>query len=383
MKLEDVLAVLRQVAPESLAEPWDKVGLQVGGKEETQGLIHRALLCIDLTPAVAREAIACGAELIVAYHPPIFQPLTHLVGGRPAGWKQDLLLSLIRHGIAVYSPHTALDAVRGGPNDWLCEGLAHPQEVVRTVPLRPCSTQSVGTSKVVVFVPDDAVDRVREAMSEAGAGQIGLYRECFFESVGRGGFRPLPGAQPTIGKVGRREEVTEVRLEMLVSSPLIGVVDRVLRAVHPYEEPAIDWFAQQAVPTDPCLAPGAGRLLELEKPLSPVQLAERVRKRLALSRVKLATPAQDRTCLRHIAVCVGAGGSLFEEAGAADAFVTGEMQHHQTLDLLEQGRTVILTGHTPSERPFLPAYRTLLEKAGAEAVIWQVSEQDQAPFTWA
>ena len=125
MRLADVLDCIRSLAPEWLAESWDAVGLHAGDPSAT---VRRALLCIDLTPPVLEEAVSGRADLVVAYHPPIFEPLRRL---SEDNWKQAMLAEVIRRRIAIYSPHTALDAAPGGVNDWLAECLEGETQTVR------------------------------------------------------------------------------------------------------------------------------------------------------------------------------------------------------------------------------------------------------------
>ncbi|MEM9420759.1 MAG: Nif3-like dinuclear metal center hexameric protein [Planctomycetota bacterium] len=375
MKLSKVLAGLRQVAPEALAEPWDKVGLHVGSPQRQ---IKSALLCIDLTEAVVTEAVSRRCQLIVAYHPPIFHPLTSLTDGPGSSWKQRALVEAVRHNLAVYSPHTALDAVRGGMNDWLCAGLGKGTSVPIASKASPRDEY-----KVMTFVPPDHADKVRQAMDRGGAGWIGKYRQCSFNARGVGTFRPLQGAKPSIGKVGDLEWVEELRVEMICSGDRLASVLEELRKAHPYEEPAIDVFQLEAEPAtkaDRAAAVGAGRLLTLARPVLAETLADRVKDRLKLGVVKV-TPRQSKKKVKTVAVCVGAGGSLFENT-AADAYVTGEMQHHQALDLTQQGKAVILAGHTNTERPYLPAYREKIRKTEAAVVRWRLSRTDRAPLDW-
>ena len=369
MRWNDILSVLRKVAPESLAEAWDKVGVHLGRDDE--GAIERAMLCIDLTEAVVDEAIATGAGLIVAYHPPIFQPVTRLAAGPEATWRERMLRKLIRHDIGVYSPHTALDAVRGGINDWLCEGLGPGT----SRPLQPTPARR-DEVKIVVFVPEDEAATVRQAMSDAGAGWIGNYRECSFHVAGEGGFRPIEGANPTIGKVGTRETVAELRLEMICPRKYLPHVVEAIYQSHSYEEPAFDVFEQAPLPEVLEKATGAGRLLTLDEPVGRGELVERVKARLGVEHVFAAGLDAEKP-VNTIAVCPGAGGSLFEnDAPGADAYLTGEMRHHDILDLRERGRLVVLPGHTQTERPYLPTYRDLLSRNVGEAIDWRISATD-------
>lgn len=383
MQLGKVLAGLREVAPEALAEGWDKVGLQVGSVEQ---LITRGMLCIDLTEAVVAEAINRKCELIVAYHPPIFHPLERLTEGDGSTWKERVLVAAVRHKLAIYSPHTALDAVRGGTNDWLCDGLGRAT-------LRGAigsQKQTRHEQKIVVYVPRPGADRVRQAMADTGAGSTNCYSHCSFNTDGVGTFVPEQGADPAIGELYKLERVEETRIEMICPPGITGEVLRAIRQAHPYEEPAIDVLdlADNGVPEDNEQA--AGRVIFLKQPITPTTLAARVKKRLGLKHLKLAVPDPYRGGdpelsagnLRSIAVCVGAGGSLFDTYHGADAYVTGEMQHHQVLDYVQRGKVVVLTGHTASERPYLPTYLEKIRGTTAAGVTWQISRADRAPLVY-
>ena len=371
MKLHEVVGGLREVADEALAEPWDKVGLTLGDPRQE---VSRGLLCIDLTETVVREAVERGCELIVAYHPPIFRPLERLTAD--GDWTQRRIRSAILAGLAVYSPHTALDAAKGGVCDWLGDVAAGAGASRR--PIRPHrEADGADPFKVVVFVPEADEPAVRRAMAEAGAGGLGRYTECSFSAEGVGGFRPMPGAHPTIGRVGERAEVAERRLEMLVPADRLSAVVAALRAAHPYEEPAFDVLKLQLVEGSPPLV-GAGRVVTFDTPVTADQLASRFdAERFPEAIVKVGGGGSAE--IRRLAICPGSGGSLFEDV-EADAYLTGEMQHHQVLDLVQRGKSVVLLGHTATERPYLPIYRDLLVKTAAAGVAWLVSERDRAPL---
>lgn len=400
MKLDQVRGILGIVAPLRLAEDWDQVGLHLSHPDRT---IKRGLLCIDLTPAVLTEAVQQKCQLIVAYHPPIFHPLQRLAD---MDWKQQMLAEAIRKGIAVYSPHTALDAVRGGVNDWICDGLGKQSS---RFPIGYEKTRRTEQYKVVVFVPRADADRLRKAMSQANAGNIGRYSECSFNVDGLGTFRGEEGTSPTIGKPGRLETVEETRVEMICWQSQLAEVMQAIRDSHPYEEPAIDVLELAAVPPRLEDEQAAGRIHNLARAVTPQTLVARVKKQLGVKHVKAAIPADLHTNPRFmqfkergrrnrhkqiagagkitsIAVCAGAGGSLFESLGKRlganliDAYITGEMQHHQVLDLYLKGKVVILAGHTNTERPFLKNYRERIIEQGGGKVEWLISEADQAPM---
>lgn len=118
MDLEGVLEVLEHLAPLSLAESWDNVGLLVEPSKPHP--VKTILLTNDLTTAVMDEAVAMKCDLIVSYHPPLFRPFKRLL---QKDWKQRLTIRAIEGGIAIFSPHTSWDSVKGGVNDWLVGGM--------------------------------------------------------------------------------------------------------------------------------------------------------------------------------------------------------------------------------------------------------------------
>lgn len=377
MKLAEILRQVRTLAREQLAEPWDKVGLQVGDLGQK---VRRGLLCIDLTEAVLAEAVRLRCELVVAYHPPIFEPVTKLT---TATWKERVLRDAVRHGIAVYSPHTALDADHDGVNDWLARGLGGDDLLPIKFPAQPEDGMRYNPQKIVTFVPGDHVDRVRNALADAGAGKIGRYGRCSFTVMGEGTFQGDETTHPAIGKPGRFERVPEVRLEMICAPAHLGPALRALVAAHPYEEPAIDvleTFDGKAFADDPPL-PGPGRLARLAPPVTLQTLVSRVKRLLGVKQLVVAKPTGAARRIRRIGVCAGAGGSLFNDAAAAgcDAFVTGEMRHHDMLDAAHRGVAVILAGHSQTERPYLPVYRQRLMALKLPGVTWHVSKADVAP----
>lgn len=368
MRLARLLEHLRTIAPETGAEAWDRVGLQVGDPDRQ---VRRGALCIDLTEPVLREAISRRSDLIVAYHPPIFEPLERLVTDT---WKQRVLLEAARRRIAIYAPHTALDAVPGGVNDWLAEMFKGRSRVIR-----PTGHDEAAGVKLVSFIPPRHADALRAAIGHAGAGRIGDYFECSFSMKGQGTFRGADSTNPTIGSVGRLEKVEECRVEMVCSASRIDEVVAALRRVHPYEEPAIDIVPLRPVPGARPKCGGQGRVVDLDRPATLTAISARIRKRLGVREVRVAVP-RGKLTVRRIGMCPGAGGSLLAEAGPIDAFLTGEMRHHDVLDAVQRGIAVILPGHTETERPYLPVYRRRLVKACGPGITWQISRADRSPL---
>ncbi len=365
MRLEEVLTILRGLADERLAESWDRVGLQVGDPAWT---VRGAILCIDLTQQVLEEAIGAKASLIVAYHPLIFAPLESVTALEP---KSRIVLEAARRRIAVYSPHTALDAVQGGVNDWLCDGLG---QGVRE-PIRATASGQAVQYKIVTFVPHDHAEGLRMALALAGAGVIGDYTQCSFGVSGQGTFRGGQSTNPAVGKRGRLERVAELRIEMVCPADRLGQVVATLRGAHPYEEPAFDVYRLESPPQS---GQGQGRVVTFDKPVSTATLIKRVKQHLGVDVLDVAVPDGVKH-IKRIGVCAGSGGSLLAKAGQIDAFLTGEMRHHDVLSAKGRDVMVMLAGHTQTERPYLKVYRKRIMKAGGKGIDWRISRADQPP----
>jgi dinuclear metal center YbgI/SA1388 family protein len=206
------------------------------------------------------EAEELGADLILAYHPPIFSGFKRLRASHPG---ESLVVRALRGGVSIYSPHTALDAAPGGMNDWLA--------------------QTFGPGTSVPILPDPEI----------------------------------PSA-------------------------------------------------------------GVGRLMELEVPISVDEAVQRAKSYLGLRHVRVSRAASAER-IRSVAVCPGAGGSVFEKVAHADLLLTGEMRHHDVLARRARGTHIILTDHTNTERGFLPLYAASIA-ARCSGIEVTVSRLDADPL---
>jgi dinuclear metal center YbgI/SA1388 family protein len=359
MILRDLLQILEEIAPTRYAEAWDNVGLLAGDPDQQ---ISRAMLAIDYTQEVAAEALREQCDFIIAYHPPVFAPVKRMLAG-------DVLYDAIRRGVAIYSPHTALDVAPGGTNDLLADilGLADRQ------PLRFIEPKA-REHKFTTFVPAEAVERVADALYAAGAGGIGRYTRCSFRTPGTGTFMGDQTTNPTIGKPGVYEETPEIRLEMLCPIDRVPEVLAALRKSHPYEEPAFD-LVHLAAPIEKL---GQGRIGNL--PATPLPaLLMRIKQELQLPHLLVAGPS-DQT-INRAAVLAGSGREHLKDAIAqgAQLYLTGEIAHHDALAAARAGVTVVATLHSNSERASLKRLRDRLAQT-TRAVPFMLSSVDRDPF---
>jgi dinuclear metal center YbgI/SA1388 family protein len=361
MKLCELIAAMEKIAPTANAESWDNVGLLAGDPQQT---VSKVLLTIDYTAEVADEGRRAGCDAVIAYHPPIFQALKRVVAGNP-------VFDAIHRGVAIYSPHTALDVADGGTNDVLCDLL----ELEQRSPLKLMETKA-SQYKLVTFVPQEQVEQVSDALFGAGAGRIANYTSCSFRSPGIGTFFGQEGTNPAVGQAGKLERAQEVRLETVVPLARVAQIVAALRQSHPYEEPAFDLQQLAAPPT----GIGIGRIGSFASPVDRDVVIQSLKRDLGIDHLLVAGPTQGEA--QRAAVCAGACGDLLNDALAqkADIYVTGEMRHHDALRAASAGMTVICTLHSNSERITLGRLKERLQKelSGLEYVL---SQADRDPFS--
>ncbi len=361
MKLEELTRAMEAIAPTRLAESWDNVGLLAGDPQQS---VSRAMLCIDYTPEVACEAAGETCDAIIAYHPPLFHAVKRLTAG-------SLIFDAIRRGVAIYSPHTALDVADGGTNDMLADAIGITSD--SRGPLRLVEPKA-NQYKLVTFVPPEHLDRVAAALFEAGAGRIGNYTRCSFRSAGTGTFFGEEGTNPAVGQSGKLESAAEVRLETVMPIARVNEVLKALRQSHPYEEPAFD-LVQLAAPPEKI---GQGRIGSL--PLtSRRQVIDRIKQELGLTHLLIAGPTDGD--ITTAACCAGACGDMLDDAIRAKAqlYLTGEMRHHDAIKAAAAGMTVVCTLHSNSERAVLKRLSARLGEALPELKT-VLSRQDRDPF---
>lgn len=338
--LAGVVAALERRYDPRWAEPWDAVGLVCG---EPEAPVERVHVAVDPVLAVAEEAIATGAQLLVTHHP-LFLGGTTSVAATSA--KGRVVHRLVTSGVGLFVAHTNADVADPGVSDALAAALG-----LRAVrPLQPRPAEA--SDKLVTFVPAADVDWVLDAVAAAGAGTIGDYSRCAFLGDGVGTSRAESGARPTIGVVGEVTRTPEVRVEVVVPRRLRDGVVRALLAAHPYDEPAYDVYELAAPPS----RRGLGRVGELDVSMPIAEFAGHVAARLPATPVGVRAAGDPDRVVRRVAVCGGSGGDLAAAAArsGADVLVTADLKHHATGEAVaDHGIALIDAGHWATEWPWL------------------------------
>ena len=332
MKVRDIVSSIEQMAPVSYQESYDNSGLIVGEyNQEVTGV----LICLDVIESVVKEAIQKGANLIIAHHPIVFKGLKRFNGGN---YVERTVMLAIKNDIAIYAAHTNIDSVKGGVSDKICDLIGLKNKRI----LSPISDD---LKKLVTFVPKEHVDKVREAVFNAGAGCIGNYDSCSFNAEGTGSFRGGEGTDPFVGEKGKLHLEPEVRIETIFPKHLKGKVIGALMDSHPYEEVAYDIYSLDNENPEV----GLGMIGELEMPEEPMEFLQRIKKVFKTGCVRHTDIVKKE--IKTVAVCGGSGSFLLRRAisAKADIFVTGDFKYHDFFDA--EGKIIIADiGHYESEQ---------------------------------
>lgn len=331
MQIQQLTRILEQFAPLAYQESYDNAGLITGNPEAE---ITGVLIALDSTEAVLEEAIRLGCNVVVAHHPIVFKGLKQIIG---KNYVERVIIKAIKHDIALYAIHTNLDNVAGGVNFKIAQTLG--LENIRILLPKPQTLM-----KLTSFVPLEHTEAVLKKLGEAGAGQIGAYKNCSFVSEGTGTFQPTENANPYIGSVGKLEKVTENRIEVVFPMHLQGQVMKALREAHPYQE--IAYYLHNIENQNKEIGSGAIGSLPTAMPEKEFLQYLKTHMNLACIRHTAFTGRQVRT----VAVCGGTGSFLLSNASrqGADVFVSADFKYHEFFDA--DGRILIADiGHYESE----------------------------------
>ncbi|MGW6277734.1 Nif3-like dinuclear metal center hexameric protein [Kribbella sp. NPDC055071] len=346
--LADVIAVLDQLYNPAWAESWDAVGLVTGDPEQP---VRRILFAVDPMRPVVDEAIEGDFDLLVTHHPLLLRGVNSVAATTPKG---RVVHDLIRSNTALHVCHTNADNANPGVSDALAAAIG----LRDTRPLKAMPSDPM--DKLVVFVPVEETQPMLDALARAGAGQIGDYDRAAWSAAGEMTFRPLEGANPTIGKVGEIEVVQESRLEMILPRRKRRAVVEALIAAHSYEEPAYDVYELAELPSER----GGGRVGVLEEPLPLREFARLVAESLPRTEHGVRVAGDPERMIETVAVVGGAGDSEFERVRAAgvDACLTADLRHHPATEAraYDEGPALVDVAHWASEWPWLPDAERLL-----------------------
>jgi len=339
MRVQDILQKLDAEYSYVRAAKWDKVGLLIG---DANARAEKILVAHEVTDEVLDAAT--GFDALVVYHPPLFRPLENL------DFKNHsvrLAARCIAQKLNVIAVHTALDhaPMPNALGDQLAQSLGLRDIGV----LQPDGFEIL--CKIVVFVPEESLEKVQNAMWHAGAGEIGRYDCASFRARGTGTFRPQDGANPVVGEIGKLESVDEWRLEIIASEAKKNAIVRAMKTAHPYEEVAFDIIALQNKETNQAF--GAARVGMLARSTPLLDYAREISQNLRAPSTRVVeSPNKNQADILKIACVPGSGASYLEAASRAgcDCLITGDIKHHDALQAKALGISIIDVTHVATER---------------------------------
>ena len=365
-KGREISSFIESLAPAYLAEDWDNVGLLLGSGNNT---VRKVMVCLDITSEVANEAVNNKVDLIVSHHPLIFKGIKKI---QQDDLKGKIIYTLITNNISVFSAHTNLDTAEGGVNDMLANSIG----LIDVKNLKEHLAEKL--FKIVVFIPEESLELVRNAMTEAGAGWLGNYSDCTFVTKGIGTFKPLAGTNPYIGQIGSIEQVDEVRLETIVAqSKLKKVLDAMIKS-HPYEEVAYDLYPLEKKGKEY----GLGKVGALVKPMSLSEFIALVKNNLEVEKIRLIGTTEKE--IKKVAVFCGSFDEDYESVlkSKVDILLTSDIKYHAAVDMRALGMCVIDAGHFNTEKIMVPNLIKLIQKEFPQIeVIGSLVEEDPFKIT--
>ena len=331
MKISEIIQHLETFAPVYFQESYDNAGLIVGeSSAECTGIITS----LDATEAVIEEAIRKNCNLVVAHHPIIFRGLKKLNG---KNYVERTVLKAIKNDIAIYAIHTNLDNVKKGVNKKIAEKIGLQN-------LQILQPKENIVKKLITFAPLDKAEDLRKALFSAGAGHLGKYSECSFNSEGTGTFKPEEGADPFVGKIGTGHQEKEIKIEVIFPSYLGQKIIHAMIDAHPYEEVAYDIISLGNSLSDI----GSGMIGDLEIPLDEKDLLQLIKTAFNLKVIRHTILSGKK--VKKVAVCGGAGSFLIPVAlsNRADVYITSDIKYHEFFDA--EGMLLLDIGHYESEQ---------------------------------
>ena len=344
MKIADIISAIEVFAAPELQEEYDNAGLITGDNMwECSG----TMCALDVTLKVIKEAKANKCNLIVAHHPIIFRGLKRITG---KNYVEQVIIAAIKNDIAIYAAHTNLDNVVLGVNGMIAKKLELQK-------IRIMQPKNKMLRRLITFAPVDKAEQVRQAVFAAGAGHIGKYSECSFNSEGTGTFKAGEGADPYVGEIGEQHQEKETKVEIVYPFYLETQVVKALIAHHPYEEVAYDIFTMENVH----FGIGAGVIGELKEPMEEKLFLQLLKERFRANGIRHTALLGKN--IRKVAVCGGAGSFLIGKAVqmGADIYITADIKYHEFFDA--ENRLILADiGHYESEQYTIDLIRDLLVK---------------------
>jgi len=330
MKLNKIIQCLEEWAPPIYQENYDNSGLMVGDKDSQ---INGCLICLDCTENVIEEAVNKKCNLIISHHPIIFGEFNSIDFST---WEGKVIGKAIKNNINIYSIHTNLDNVNDGVNKKICDLLG----LLKTKILAPKTGFS---NKLEIYIPEKNKNFFLKKIYEIGGGHIGNYKECSFQSKGKGTFIPTENSNPSIGNINKKEIVDEIKLEIFFDKKIKNTILNIIEKYHPYDE--VSYYITQT--SNPSKHVGSGMIGK--RKIKFETLLNELKKKFNKNSIRHTKKIKNE--ITNIAVCGGSGSFLIGESirNNAEVYITSDLKYH---DYFKSNNKIVLIdiGHYESEQ---------------------------------
>ena len=332
MTVKNITDYIEKIAPLDYAEDFDNVGLLVGNYDKK---ITGVLVTLDTLEKTLDEAIEKNCNLIISFHPIIFNGLKKLNGNN---YIERVVIKAIKNDIAIYAIHTALDNSFNGVSAKMCDKL----ELTNTKVLLP---QKGNIKKLTTYVPHKNAKELRNSLFEAGAGNIGNYERCSFNIEGTGTYQGNENSNPTLGKKGSLHTEPEIFISVIFEKHLENKILASLFMNHPYEEVAYDIVTLE----NKHQKIGMGMIGELPHEIDTVNFLSIIKEKFNLKTIRYSDLIIKK--IKKVAVLGGSGSFAIQEAkrSGADIYITSDLKYH---DFYKADNQIIIAdiGHYESEQ---------------------------------
>ena len=332
MIIKEVTNYIEELAPLNYAEEFDNVGLLVGTYNT---IVSGILVTLDTLEETVEEAIANNCNLIVSFHPIIFEGLKKLNGN---SYVERVVLKAIRNNIAIYAPHTALDNSKNGVSAKICEVLGL-QNTKILIPKKGI------IKKLTTYVPIKHADALRNSLFSANAGSIGNYDNCSFNIEGQGTFKGNENSNPVLGEKGKQHTEKEIKISIVFESKNEASILNALKEHHPYEEVAYEIVTTENVHQNI----GMGMMGALSSAMNEKDFLLFVKNTMKTDCIRHSAFINKK--IKKVAVLGGSGSFAISNAkkAGADAYLSADFKYHE---FFKAENTILLAdiGHYESEQ---------------------------------
>ncbi|NNL75804.1 MAG: Nif3-like dinuclear metal center hexameric protein [Desulfobacterales bacterium] len=367
--VSEIIHIVNNLAPPSLAEDWDNIGLQVGNFNWP---VKNIWIALDPIYQVVDAACQQDVDMLITHHPLIFNPLKSIEFNTPVG---SIVEMATRHHLSIFTAHTNLDSAIGGINDI----LAHRIGLNRLKPLSRAETSKL--FKMVIYAPRAAEGRISRALFQnlpENGRQV--LRRSFDNVITRKIGIPAKGIAADRSDDSFLHE-DQIRIEIDLGDDDLTHIIEALAGYLSEESSGFDVFPLVSRPP----RWGIGRIGNLEQTTDLKSFALMIKKKLGIKILKIVgDPALP---VKKAAVCTGSGSSLLPNFLASDAqvYVSGDLRYHDARDVQAANLGLIDIGHFSSEHLIVDVMAEQLNARLAESQLTaaaKICNFEKDPFTF-